>query len=80
MPPCGQSKGRFAGAPLFIRVPRTADALPRAQANADVWDWELGPEDMQALGGLPTQQRMVDGSFWLKSEGPYRTLQHLWDE
>ena len=23
---------------------------------------------------------MVDGSFWLTSEGPYRTLAELWDD
>jgi hypothetical protein len=50
------------------------------QDNAAVFDWELGEEDFRALSTLPTQQRMVDGSMWLKSEGPYRTLAHLWDE
>ena len=23
--------------------------------------------------------RMVDGSFWLSPDGPYRTLEDLWD-
>lgn len=25
------------------------------------------------------QARMVDGSMWLQPEGPYRTLNDLWD-
>lgn len=26
------------------------------------------------------QERMVSGSMWLHREGPYRTMQELWDE
>eukprot|EP00959_Pyramimonas_sp_CCMP1952_P330886 6928997-Pyramimonas_sp.AAC.1 len=37
--------------------------------------WELSAADMDALSSLPTQQRMVDGSFWLNPSGPYRTLE-----
>jgi diketogulonate reductase-like aldo/keto reductase len=52
----------------------------RIKANADVWDWELGGDDFRALSSLAHQQRMVDGSFWLSEEGPYRTLKEFWDE
>jgi hypothetical protein len=29
---------------------------------------------------LRAQARYVDGSMWLQPEGPYRTLQDLWDD
>ncbi|RMZ56070.1 hypothetical protein APUTEX25_004494, partial [Auxenochlorella protothecoides] len=52
----------------------------RIKQNADVWDWELSEEAMAKLNGIAHQQRMVDGSFWLSEEGPYKTLSDLWDE
>lgn len=55
-------------------------AFPSLQQNADVWDWELSEEAMAKLNGIAHQQRMVDGSFWLSEEGPYKTLSDLWDE
>ena len=45
-----------------------------------MWDWELSASDMAALSALPTQLRMVDGSYFLSPDGPYKTLQDLWDE
>lgn len=52
------------------------------QENADVWDWELSEADYAALGALGggRQWRMVDGSFMLSPEGPYKTLAEFWDE
>jgi hypothetical protein len=52
----------------------------RVQANLDVMGWELGHEDYHKLCDLPVQMRMVNGSFWLHSRGPYKTLHDLWDD
>lgn len=52
------------------------------QENGDVWGWTLSDDDYATLcmlgGGC--QHRMVDGGFLLHPEGPYRTLEQLWDE
>ena len=44
-----------------------------------VLDWDLSEEDYKKLNGLSTQKRMVDGSAFLSGQGPYRTLEDLWD-
>ena len=52
------------------------------QENGDVWGWELSAADytkLSTLGG-GVQYRMVHGSFLISPEGPYRTLEELWDE
>ncbi|UPQ98615.1 NADP-dependent oxidoreductase [Chloropicon primus] len=51
----------------------------RIKSNLDVIDWELPREDYESLCGLVTQERMVNGSFWLNPSGPYKTLEDLWD-
>ena len=51
------------------------------QENSDVWGWELSAADyatLSALGG-GLQYRMVHGAFLLSPEGPYKTLEELWD-
>ena len=55
------------------------DALP-VQEDADVADWSLSEQDMATLSSLPVQRRMLVGSVFLSKEGPYRTLEELWDE
>ena len=49
----------------------------RILGNAAV-DWQLGLQDMAALGGFK-QTRMVHGGLFLNPAGPYRTLRDLWD-
>ena len=60
-------------------IPKSTSAA-RIRGNLDVLDWELGAEDYAALCALPVQQRMVNGSMWLNPQGPYRTMEELWDE
>ena len=42
--------------------------------------WSLQEADLELLSSLATQQRMVHGEMWLSKEGPYKTMQDLWDE
>jgi len=35
---------------------------------------------MARLSALEPQQRMLGGDFWLKKNGPYKSLADLWDE
>ncbi|WIA08297.1 hypothetical protein OEZ85_007740 [Tetradesmus obliquus] len=80
---CGKSPAQ-----VLIRwaLQRGTSVLPksanpgRIASNFDVLDWQLTPEDQQALSSLPYRQRMVSGVMWLNPRGPYKTLQDLWDE
>ncbi|KAL6761312.1 low CO2-induced aldose reductase [Haematococcus lacustris] len=67
-------------------VQRGTSVLPksvnpgRIAANLDLFSWSLSEADMQALEAIPTQIRMVAGTFLTHASGPYKTLQDLWDE
>lgn len=52
----------------------------RLESNADVFDWSLDEDSMNKLSTLAYQRRMIDGYVWLKPNGPYESLAHLWDE
>ena len=45
----------------------------RIKSNLDVFDWQLSEESVAILSSLPTQKRMVDGSF-------FKLEYDLWDE
>ncbi|GMH40838.1 hypothetical protein BSKO_08742 [Bryopsis sp. KO-2023] len=52
----------------------------RIKSNLDVLDWDLASEDYHELSSFRSQLRMVDGSVWISSSGPYRSLSELWDD
>ena len=60
-------------------LPKSADA-ERLRGNLDVFDWSLDENDVRAIDAVAPRHRMVDGSFWLSEDGPYKTLEDLWDE
>ena len=41
--------------------------------------WRLSDNDLDAIDAVAHRCRMVDGSFWLSKDGPYVTLEDLWD-
>ncbi|CAN0879632.1 Aldose reductase, partial [Linum grandiflorum] len=49
--------------------------------NIQVFDWEIPPEDFQVLSSIPDQKRVLDGEelFVNKADGPFRTVEDLWD-
>jgi diketogulonate reductase-like aldo/keto reductase len=51
----------------------------RIVANFDVLDWELSADDFKELSSLPRQVRYLRGKEWTKPEGPYKTIEELWD-
>ncbi|KXZ56565.1 hypothetical protein GPECTOR_1g507 [Gonium pectorale] len=75
-------------AQVLIRwaVQRGTSVLPksvqpgRIRSNLDVFDWEIPADLYDKLCSLEYQHRMVDGGFFISPQGPYRTLQDLWDE
>lgn len=53
----------------------------RIRGNLDVLTctWRLSDNDLDAIDAVSRRCRMVDGSFWLSPDGPYKTLEDLWD-
>ena len=51
----------------------------RIRGNLDVLTWRLSDNDLDAIDAVAHRCRMVDGSFWLSKDGPYVTLEDLWD-
>ncbi|KAI3430220.1 hypothetical protein D9Q98_004818 [Chlorella vulgaris] len=66
-------------------VQRGTSCLPKStkeshlRSNLEAASWRLPDPDFQALSSLATQRRMLDGGWFLSSEGPYHTLEELWD-
>ena len=52
----------------------------RIKGNAEVMGWALSDADMATLNALTPQTRMVHGGLFLSQEGPYKTMEDLWDE
>lgn len=47
--------------------------------DLEVCDFTLDDDDIKALDSLP-RRRFVSGEIFLSPEGPYRTMQELWDD
>lgn len=66
-------------------VQRGTSCLPKStnpdhlRSNLAAGSWRLPEDDFKALSSLPTQMRMLDGSWLVSPEGPYRSLEELWD-
>jgi diketogulonate reductase-like aldo/keto reductase len=60
-------------------------AAPKARSpehikgNIDVFDFELSADAMSKLSQLKHQGRTCTGDIFLNKDGPYRTLEDLWD-
>ncbi|KAL3131044.1 hypothetical protein ABBQ38_000362 [Trebouxia sp. C0009 RCD-2024] len=74
-------------APILIRwaIQNGTSVIPKAtgvshiQGNLDALNFELTPEEFQAIGSLKLQMRMLVGAEWLDPAGPYKTAEELWD-
>lgn len=75
-------------AQILIRwaIQHGTSVIPKAtsethiKGNLDVLNWELSKEDYDTLNSLKYQKRMVDGTMFMSSEGPYRTAEDMWDD
>ena len=68
----GASEGRSGVVPK-------SSSPGRIRGNLDVLTWRLSDNDLDAIDAVAHRCRMVDGSFWLSKDGPYVTLEDLWD-
>ena len=51
------------------------------QENLGAVDWELSPEDYDAIANITQQMRYFEGGGWAyQSEGPWHTYEELWNE
>ncbi|XP_020231588.1 methylecgonone reductase [Cajanus cajan] len=50
----------------------------RMKQNLDIFDWELSEEESQKFSEIP-QHRTYHGVCFVSENGPYKTLEELWD-
>ena len=58
-----------------VSYSHTHTHLVRGGRVWQVLGWELSDADMELLSSFTVNTRMVDGSFFVGPQGPYRTLQ-----
>ncbi|KAK6931668.1 NADP-dependent oxidoreductase domain [Dillenia turbinata] len=51
----------------------------RIKQNLDIFDWKLNPEDLEMINQIP-QHKGFPGIEFVSEEGPYKSLEELWDE
>lgn len=50
----------------------------RMKHNLEIFDWELSENDLEKIKQIP-QHRAFSGERFVSEDGPYKTLQDLWD-
>ncbi|XP_028805520.1 methylecgonone reductase [Neltuma alba] len=50
----------------------------RMKQNLEIFDWELSKEESDKISQIP-QRRMYEGTMFLSENGPYKSLDELWD-
>ncbi|TVU07131.1 hypothetical protein EJB05_47173, partial [Eragrostis curvula] len=50
----------------------------RLKQNMDIFDWELTDDDKEMIMQIP-QRRACQGEFFVSPNGPYKSLEELWD-
>ncbi|KAI3964503.1 hypothetical protein MKW92_001669 [Papaver armeniacum] len=51
----------------------------RMRENLNIFDWELTKEDLEKIGEIP-QRRVLTADFLVSANGPFRSLEELWDD
>ncbi|KAI3941065.1 hypothetical protein MKW92_045341 [Papaver armeniacum] len=63
-----------------IAMDRGKSTAQNMRANLKIFDWELTKEDCQKIGTRIPQCRTLKGDFMVSPNGPFKTLQDLWDD
>ncbi|KAJ9152985.1 hypothetical protein P3X46_026482 [Hevea brasiliensis] len=51
----------------------------RMKENLDIFEWKLSQDDLQKINQIP-QRKGFPGLEFISDEGPYKSLEELWDE
>ena len=51
----------------------------RMKENLQIFDWELGDDELAKIGQIP-QRRGFSGQSFVHHDGPYKSLEELWDD
>jgi len=60
-------------------IPKSATP-ERIISNLDVFTWSLTADQLARLSAIEPQSRLIDGTFFVSPNGPYKTTAALWDE
>ncbi|CAN6242519.1 unnamed protein product [Urochloa humidicola] len=50
----------------------------RVKQNMELFDWELSEDDKELIMQIP-QRRAYRGDWFVSPDGPYKSLEDLWD-
>ncbi|PON79248.1 Aldo/keto reductase [Parasponia andersonii] len=50
----------------------------RMKQNMDIFEWNLSPDELEKIDQIP-QQRGNPATSFISNEGPYKSVQELWD-
>ena len=50
----------------------------RLKQNMEIFDWEMTEEDKEMIMQIP-QRRACHGEFFVLPNGPYKSVEDLWD-
>ncbi|KAK9200098.1 hypothetical protein WN944_015293 [Citrus x changshan-huyou] len=53
--------------------------LERMKQNLGIFDWKLTDDDYDKINQIP-QHRLIPSDFWVSPQGPFKTLEELWDD
>ena len=51
----------------------------RMKENLQIFDWELGDDELAKIGQIP-QRRGFSGQSFVHHDGPYKSLEELWND
>uniref|UniRef100_A0A5B7AK55 Putative non-functional NADPH-dependent codeinone reductase 2-like isoform X1 n=2 Tax=Davidia involucrata TaxID=16924 RepID=A0A5B7AK55_DAVIN len=51
----------------------------RMKENLDIFDWKLSPEECHEINQIPQQRAAIAVQF-VSDEGPYKSIEEIWDE
>lgn len=53
--------------------------LERMKQNLGIFDWKLTDDDYDKINQI-SQHRLIPSDFWVSPQGPFKTLEELWDD
>ncbi|CAI9098260.1 OLC1v1034877C1 [Oldenlandia corymbosa var. corymbosa] len=64
--------------PMGHGILRKSTSKERIRENFDVFDWSI-PDDLLTKFSEIKQERLVKGEFYVSQDGPFKSIEDLWD-